>query len=64
MTKDKKWNITTYSCCCNTTKGIYYYKTYSNNQITAIKLNDMNKNSRELTIYDLEEHQQIRYMND
>lgn len=63
MTQDKKWNITTYSCCTNTTKGIYYYKTYSNNQITAVRMTDENKNSDWLSIYDLEEHQQIRYVN-
>lgn len=63
MTKDKKWNITTYSCCMNTTKGIYYYKTYHNSQITSVRMNEENKNKDSLTIYDLEEHQQIRYMN-
>lgn len=63
MTQDKKWNITTYSCCTNTTKGIYYYKTYSNSQITAIKMTEENKNSNELSIYELEEKQQIRYIN-
>ena len=63
MTKDKKWNITTYSCCMNTTKGIYYYKTYHNSQITSVRMNEENKNKDYLTIYDLEEHQQIRYMN-
>lgn len=63
MTKDKKWNITTYTCCVNTTKGIYYYKTYNNNQITAVKMTEENKNSYKLSIYDLEEHQQIKYAN-
>ena len=29
---------TIYSCCCNTQKGIYYYKTYENSEITAIRL--------------------------
>lgn len=63
MTKDKKWNITTYSCCTNTKEGIYYYKTYENNQITAVKMNDINKNSSCLSIYDLVNKQQINYMN-
>ncbi len=63
MTTDKKWNITTYSCCCNTTKGIYYYKTYNNSQITAIRMTEENKNSYQLSIFDLEEHQQIKYIN-
>lgn len=47
----------------NTTKGIYYYKTYHNSQITSVRMNEENKNKDSLTIYDLEEHQQIRYMN-
>lgn len=63
MTKDKKWNVTIYSCCTNTTKRIYYYKTYTNNQITAIKMTEENKNSRNLSIFDLEEQQQIKYVN-
>ena len=29
---------TVYSSCCNTRKGIYYYTTYENSQITAVKL--------------------------
>ena len=63
MTENKKWNITTYSCCVNTTQGIYYYRTYNNSQITAIKMNDQNKNSPFLTIYNLENQQQIKYIN-
>lgn len=30
--------ITRYSCCCNTDKGIYYYTTYDNSRITAVEL--------------------------
>lgn len=63
ITKDKECDITAYSCCINTTKGIYYYKTYNNNQITAIKMNDMNMNSNGLEIHDLIEKQQIKYIN-
>lgn len=63
VTKENKYDITTYSCCINTTKGIYYYKTYNNNQITAIKLNQENMNDSKLSIYELIEKQQIRYVN-
>lgn len=56
------YDVTTYSCCINTTKGIYYYKTYTNNQITAIKMNESNMNSKQLSIYDLIEKQQINYI--
>lgn len=32
------FEITLYSSCCNTDKGIYYYKTYDNSQLTAVHL--------------------------
>ena len=63
VSKDNKYDITTYSCCINTTKSIYYYKTYENNQITAIKLNEKNMNSKNLEIFELIETQKINYVN-
>lgn len=63
ITKEGKCDITTYSSCINTNKGIYYYKTYTNNQITAVKMTDEEKNKKELSIYNLIEEQQIRYEN-
>ena len=63
ITNEGKYDITTYSCCINTSKGIYYYKTYDNNQITAITMNDENKNSSNLAIHNLINTQQINYIN-
>lgn len=63
ITKDNKYDTTVYSCCINTTKAIFYYKTYENNQITAVKMNENNINSKELVIYELERKQQINYFN-
>ena len=63
ITKENKSDITTYACCINTTKGIYYYKTYTNSQITAIKMTEKEKNKKELSIYNLIEKQQINYDN-
>ena len=63
ITKEGNFDITTYSCCINTSKGIYYYKTYTNNQITAIKMTEQEKNKSDLSIYDLIENQQIKYQN-
>ena len=31
---------TLYSSCCNMDEGIYYYTTYENNAITAVRLRD------------------------
>ena len=61
VTSEEKNDITIYSCCMNITKGIYYYKTYDNSQITAINLIDELKNRNQLTIFDLVENQQIKY---
>lgn len=33
-----KYEITLYASCCNTDKGIYYYKTYDNHRITGINM--------------------------
>lgn len=63
VTKEGKCDITTYSCCINISQGIYYYKTYTNNQITAIKMTEKEKRKNELSVYELVEEQQIRYEN-
>lgn len=36
--EDGSCEITIYTSCCNATKGIYYYTTYGNSQITAVDL--------------------------
>ena len=35
---DGKFETTIYTSCCNTDKGIYYYTTYDNHQITAVNM--------------------------
>lgn len=37
-----KYEITIYTSCCNTDKGIYYYTTYDNSQITAVYMHHEN----------------------
>ena len=54
---------TIYSCCCNTTKGIYYYTTYENSQITGIAMGNCNMDSSDLFVYPLVTGQQIRMEN-
>lgn len=54
---------TVYSSCCNTSKGIYYYTTYENSQITAVDMHNVDLNSREIFSYPLIKNQQIRYQN-
>ncbi|MBM6919776.1 choloylglycine hydrolase family protein [Phocea massiliensis] len=57
-TKRKEFDLTTYSCCVNVSKGIYYYKTYENNQITAVSMVS-HVNETNLCTYKLRGEQQI-----
>lgn len=60
---DGKYEITIYTSCCNTTKGIYYYTTYNNHQISAVDMRKENLDSTELMRYPLIEEQQINFQN-
>ena len=60
---EDKYEITIYSSCCNMDKGIYYYTTYENNQITAIDMYKENLDGNELINYSLIKNQQILMQN-
>ncbi len=49
--KEDLYERTIYSSCCNTDKGIYYYKTYDNWQIQAVKLYDVDLDGNCLKSY-------------
>lgn len=57
------YEITIYSCCCNTDKGIYYYKTYDNSQITAVDMYKENLDGNTVISYPLVKKQQILWQN-
>lgn len=57
------YEITVYSSCCNTDKGIYYYKTYDNSQITAIDMHRENLEEEKVISYPLVKGQQINWQN-
>ena len=59
-----KYEKTVYSSCCNTNQGIYYYTTYYNHQITAVKLFQEPLDSQNLISYPLLTDPQIRYVNE
>lgn len=58
-----QYEITIYSCCCNTDKGIYYYTTYENSQISAVDMHNENLDSDKLVSYPLITGQQIKMQN-
>lgn len=60
---DGKYEITHYTSCCNTDKGIYYYTTYNNSQINAVSLFAENLESNGMICYDLISEQKILFQN-
>lgn len=58
-----EYEITIYTCCCNASKGIYYYTTYDNHQITAVDMNRENLNGNTLIRYSLIKDEQIKMQN-
>jgi choloylglycine hydrolase len=54
---------TTYSCCVNVAQGIYYYKTYTNNQISAVNLHHVNLDTGRLREYPLVQNPQVAWQN-
>lgn len=62
-TGENGYEITVYSSCCNTDRGIYYYRTYENNQLSGVDMYRENLEDCGLIAYPLIEGQQIRMQN-
>lgn len=58
-----KYEITIFTSCCNTNKGIYYYTTYDNHQISAVDMHKENLDGSKLIRYPLIMEEQIRMQN-
>lgn len=61
--RDDEYEYTLYSSCCNTTKGVYYYKTYENSRITAVDMYRENLDGDRIISHPLITGQQIQYQN-
>ena len=60
---DGKYEITIYTSCCNTNKGIYYYASYDNHQITAVDMHREDMDGNALVRYPIIKEEQIRMQN-
>ncbi|MGN1166181.1 MAG: choloylglycine hydrolase [Lachnospiraceae bacterium] len=60
---DDKYEITIYTSCCNADKGIYYYTTYENHQITGVDMHRENLDGNMLAKYPLILEEQIKMQN-
>ncbi|MDO5540735.1 MAG: choloylglycine hydrolase [Eubacteriales bacterium] len=62
-TGDGKYEITVYTSCCNADKGIYYYTTYENHQITGVDMFREDLDGAQLACCPLICKEQIRMQN-
>jgi len=58
-----RYETTLYTSCCNTDKGIYYYTTYGNRQITSVNMHREKLDDVFLVRYPLIMGEQIRMQN-
>lgn len=63
MLEDGKYEVTLFTSCCNADRGIYYYTTYGNHQITAVDMHREDLNGIALVRYALVTGEQIRMQN-
>ena len=59
----ERWDITTYSCCVNASRGVYYYRTYDNHQITAVDMRREDLEGREVRTFALARGERIARAN-
>lgn len=60
---DEKYEYTIYTSCCDTDKGIYYYRTYGNSQITGVDMHRTDLDSDVLAEFPLVEGQHVLMQN-
>ena len=58
-----KYEITLYTSCCSADTGTYYYTTYDNHRICAVRLSGAEADSDTLQTYPLQQEQDILYQN-
>lgn len=60
---EDKYEITLYTSCCSADTGTYYYTTYDNHRICAVRLSGAEADSTTLQTYPLQQEQDILYQN-
>lgn len=61
--EDGNCEVTIYTSCCNADKGIYYYTTYDNHQITGVDMHREDLDADKLVRYETIREEQIRMQN-
>ncbi len=63
QTASGKFDITAYSACVNTERGLYYYTTYQNRQITCVDMRRANLEGEQISRFPLITEGEIRRQN-
>ncbi len=63
LMENGNYEITLYSSCCNTDRGIYYYRTYENSEIVGVDMHLENLDGTELIVYPMEIMHEIQIQN-
>ncbi len=63
LTDTGKWDITVYSSCINTDKGLYYYTTYDNRKINCVDMNKTDLDSDTVSRFPLKTELEIGFIN-
>ncbi len=58
-----QYEISIYTSCCNTEKGIYYYRTYDSHRIKAVDMHRENLEGHQLVSYKLQKEADFYYHN-
>lgn len=61
--QNETYEYTIYSSCCNTDKGIYYYKTYGNSCVTAIDMHREDLGGSNLIAYPMRKEWNVYWQN-
>lgn len=56
---DHKYEVTVYTCCCNTDTGVFYYSTYENPGLTAVDMHRVDLDAETLYPYPMLRTQQV-----
>ncbi len=62
-TDEGTWDITGYSSCANTARGLYYYTTYGNRRITCVDMHHTDLDSADVSRFPLITQESIQYVN-
>ncbi len=62
-TDEGTWDITGYSACVNTARGLYYYTTYGNRRINCVDMHKTDLDSDSISRFALKTEESICYQN-